>query len=319
FRAIDAQRSSLPASRSSRDIDSTTYRDYDTLLGELAQLEADFPNLVSSYEIGTTYEGRTLKVIAVSSGQVANAPVIWLDCGIHAREWVSHATCMYVLDQLTSGYGSDDVVNALLAAYDFHVLPITNPDGYVHSWDADRLWRKNRVPYGACFGADVNRNFDSNFGGEGASDLACADTYHGPSAFSEVESAAIRDSLIALGSRVKAVFTLHSYSQYWMFPYGYTTDRPADYDELNRVSALAVEALTAVHGTSYVYGNIADVIYVASGGSVDYTYETLGITYSFAVELRDQGQYGFLLPADQIIPTAEEFFAGFYTAIQNFQ
>ncbi|KAA0187622.1 hypothetical protein HAZT_HAZT000347 [Hyalella azteca] len=262
------------------------------MLGELAQLEADFPNLVSSYEIGTTYEGRTLKVIAVSSGQVANAPVIWLDCGIHAREWVSHATCMYVLDQLTSGYGSDDVVNALLAAYDFHVLPITNPDGYVHSWDADRLWRKNRVPYGACFGADVNRNFDSNFGGEGASDLACADTYHGPSAFSEVESAAIRDSLIALGSRVKAVFTLHSYSQYWMFPYGYTTDRPADYDEL---------------------------VYVASGGSVDYTYETLGITYSFAVELRDQGQYGFLLPADQIIPTAEEFFAGFYTAIQNFQ
>ncbi|KAF2348133.1 Peptidase M14 carboxypeptidase A, partial [Trinorchestia longiramus] len=254
----------------------------------------------------------------VSSGTVADAPVIWLDCGVHAREWVSHATCMYVLDQLTSGYGVDSAVTDLLSSYDVHVLPITNPDGYVYTWSDERLWRKNRVPYGLCYGADVNRNWDSNFGGEGSSDLPCADTYHGPSPFSEVESDALRATLESLGSRVKGVFSLHSYSQYWMYPYGFTEDLAADYEEMDRVAAIAVAALEAVHGTSYIYGNIADVIYVASGGSVDYTYNNFGIVYSYAVELRDTGTFGFLLPAVQIIPTAEEFLAGFLAAIQNF-
>jgi len=35
-----------------------------------------------------------------------------------------------------------------------------------------------------------------------------------------------------------------------------------------------------------------------------------GIKYSYGVELRDKGDYGFLLPPDQIIPTGEEIFAG---------
>lgn len=47
----------------------------------------------------------------------------------------------------------------------------------------------------------------------------------------------------------------------------------------------------------------------ASGGSIDWTYN-IGIKYSFAFELRDTGFYGFLLPAKQILPTAEETWLG---------
>ncbi len=43
----------------------------------------------------------------------------------------------------------------------------------------------------------------------------------------------------------------------------------------------------------------------ASGASVDWAY-LRGIKYSFAFELRDTGEYGFLLPADQIVSTARE-------------
>ena len=46
-----------------------------------------------------------------------------------------------------------------------------------------------------------------------------------------------------------------------------------------------------------------------SGGSDDWTYGKLGLVYSYALELRDRGRYGFLLPANQIIPTAKETFA----------
>lgn len=47
----------------------------------------------------------------------------------------------------------------------------------------------------------------------------------------------------------------------------------------------------------------------ASGGSIDWSYNN-GVKYSFAFELRDTGRYGFLLPANQIIPTATETWLG---------
>ena len=40
------------------------------------------------------------------------------------------------------------------------------------------------------------------------------------------------------------------------------------------------------------------------------TYGTVGVTYSYTIELRDTGQFGFLLPAKEIVPTGEEAFAG---------
>lgn len=40
---------------------------------------------------------------------------------------------------------------------------------------------------------------------------------------------------------------------------------------------------------------------------MDWVKEKLGMNITLAYELRDKGQYGFLLPADQIIPNAEEF------------
>lgn len=35
-----------------------------------------------------------------------------------------------------------------------------------------------------------------------------------------------------------------------------------------------------------------------------------GVKYSYAVELRDTGRHGFLLPEDEILPSSEETFAG---------
>lgn len=54
---------------------------------------------------------------------------------------------------------------------------------------------------------------------------------------------------------------------------------------------------------------------MASGGSTDWAYDTTGIQYTYALEMRDTGEYGFLLPADQILPTGEETWAGLIAAI----
>ncbi|EDO26042.1 predicted protein, partial [Nematostella vectensis] len=77
-----------------------------------------------------------------------------------------------------------------------------------------------------------------------------------------------------------------------------------------RVSKIGVDAIRQTYGTAYRYGSSSNIIYKNSGGSKDYTYGHLNIKYSFALELRDTGRYGFLLPPGQILPTAIETFNG---------
>jgi hypothetical protein len=46
-----------------------------------------------------------------------------------------------------------------------------------------------------------------------------------------------------------------------------------------------------------------------TGSTGDWASGVLGVKYSYALELRDKGRHGFLLPANQIIPTGHETFA----------
>ena len=56
-----------------------------------------------------------------------------------------------------------------------------------------------------------------------------------------------------------------------------------------------------------------------AGGSLDWTYAKLGVKYSYAPELRDRGQSGFLLPANQIKPSGEETSDAWYAALMAMQ
>lgn len=65
-----------------------------------------------------------------------------------------------------------------------------------------------------------------------------------------------------------------------------------------------------MYGTEYETGPICTTIYPVSGSSVDYAYDVAKTNYSYTFELRDTGLYGFLLPANQILPSSVETFAG---------
>ena len=36
--------------------------------------------------------------------------------------------------QLISTYDSDAIIKQLVDTYDWYILPVINPDGYVHTW-----------------------------------------------------------------------------------------------------------------------------------------------------------------------------------------
>lgn len=46
----------------------------------------------------------------------------------------------------------------------------------------------------------------------------------------------VRDQINRFAATTKSYLTFHSYSQLWMYPWGYTSDLPADWVDLVRGS-----------------------------------------------------------------------------------
>ncbi|XP_067915538.1 carboxypeptidase A1-like [Heterodontus francisci] len=286
---------------------SFNYKSYHTLkeiYKWVKNLAAENPQIVRRIRIGRSFQGRAIHVLKFSTG--GKRPAIWIDSGIHGREWISPAVAIWIAKKITTDYGNDPSITSLLNKMDIFMGVMMNPDGYVYSRTMNRMWRKtmSKIPGSRCFGVDANRNFDANFGGNGSSKVPCSESYCGPHVNSEPEVQAIVNFIRKHGSFMVFI-TLHSYFQRLLYPYGYTHVPPENVKELDTLASEATEALTSLYGTRYTYGSIIQIINASSGNSIDWSYNQ-GIKYSYAFELRDEGQYGFMLPRSQIVPTAEE-------------
>ncbi|EUB53868.1 Carboxypeptidase A1 [Echinococcus granulosus] len=294
---------------STESFNYATYHTLQEIYDFMDILVAENPQLVSKIKIGDTYESRPIYVLKFSTGG-NNRPAIWIDTGIHSREWVTQASGVWFAKKITQDYGHDEVLTSVLNTMDIFLEIVTNPDGFAYTQSTNRLWRKTRS-HGTgsiCVGVDPNRNWDAGFGLTGASSNPCSETYHGSFANSEVEVKSIVDFVKNHGN-IKAFISIHSYSQLLLYPYGYKEEPASDQKELDQLAQSAVTALASLYGTKYKYGSIIKAIYQASGSSIDWAYNQ-GIKYSFTFELRDTGRYGFLLPASQIVPTAQETWLG---------
>lgn len=293
-------------SKSGHSMDWTDYHPIEDIHSYLDYLETTF-DFVTTESIGQSHDGSEMRIAKVCKGGCGNKPAMWIDGGIHAREWISPASVTYILMELVENDADHSDVTENL---DWYILPVVNPDGYLYTQTDDRLWRKTRTPNGGgCFGTDANRNWGFHWGTGGSSNNPCSDTYMGPEAFSEVENRNVRDFLTANKDNIKFYNNVHSYSQLILLPWGWGYDQPENYDDLYNMAMLGNDALYDVHGKIFEVGCIPCMLYVASGGSLDWTLGELGIPYSYGMELRDTGNYGFILPPDQIIPSGEEVWA----------
>lgn len=293
-----------------------SYHAYADHLTYLSSLVAQFPNNAKLFTAGTSYNGRALTGIHIfGSSGAGKKPASIFHGTVHAREWVTTMATEYIAYQLLSTYSNTTATKTYVDDNDFYILPVVNPDGFVYTQTNTRLWRKNRqpAPSGSCVGTDANRNWAAHWATTGgASTAPCDETYKGSAANSAPEIKALSSWQDALqkSQGVKFFIDFHSYSQLLMTPYGWTCSAlPADNTELVALASGAAAALKAVHGTTYRSGPICDTIYKATGGSVDYSYDTTKVKYAFTYELRDTGNYGFVLPANQIQPVGRETWA----------
>ncbi|KAG8238263.1 hypothetical protein J437_LFUL016443, partial [Ladona fulva] len=297
-----------------------SYHQMSDMHGYLDYLAQTYPQMCSVITIGQSIEGRALKVLKFSPSGGQGRGAIWIDGGIHAREWISPAAVSYIIQELVENpevhfKGREETIKKM----DWYFLPISNPDGYEHSHMRDRLWRKNRADShkGSCAGTDLNRNFGYRWGGAGSSQDPCREIFAGRSAFSEPESAAISNFVKSKTPNIKAYVTFHSYGQYILYPWGYDRKVPPDYRDLDQVARKMAAAIRSVGGPSYTVGSAATTLYPASGGSDDWAKGSARIKYTYTIELRDTGRYGFILPADYIKPVGREALAAVLTTIMS--
>ncbi|XP_059047429.1 uncharacterized protein LOC131842877 [Achroia grisella] len=323
---IEAQMKAEIDTKSAR-LGSFSWNDYHTLeeiYKWLDELEELYPGIVRTVTVGETYEGRDIKgvIIDLKAGLREPQPLVAvIEGGIHAREWISPATVTWLIKEFLTSQNAQ--VKLLAETFVWHIIPVLNPDGYAYTFNGDRMWRKNRNPehFKACGnnddlsnGIDLNRNFDFVWNTIGASNDSCSQTFAGPVASSEYESRALANYVLGIDhhghGRVIYYFAFHSFSQMILVPYSHVSGigvlEADNYGDLYEVAVRGAAKLKERHGTQYTVGVSAEILYPVSGSSFDFMKGVGNIPIVYLFELRDVGQYGFLLPPSHIIPNSEE-------------
>lgn len=274
--------------------------------------------------IGQSWEGRDIFAMRITRGSGKRKPKVFFQGQQHSREWISTPTVQYIALNLIGQYRTNRDVRKSLNDYEYIIVPIVNPDGYVYSWTDERFWRKNRRDNGdGSFGVDTNRNWDSNWAGCSESPCASPDpssnVYHGPSVFSEPETAAVRDFLAAEEDVIVGI-DWHSFSQLILRAPGDSNEPTIHEDLLTEAGQRQADIIKSVSGK--IYRNIPSIqLYPTTGTAGDYFYareytsrgcnkprNVYGYTYELRPDDIDATINDFILPPEEIKEVGAEVF-----------
>ena len=65
------------------------YHRYTVIDNFVKCLAAEYPDKAQRFQIGTSYEGRKMNLLRISNNLRSVKRAVWIDGGIHAREWAS--------------------------------------------------------------------------------------------------------------------------------------------------------------------------------------------------------------------------------------
>ncbi|KAJ3580049.1 hypothetical protein NPX13_g524 [Xylaria arbuscula] len=319
--SAESARSSLWGRQASNSSWFDSYHDYQDHIQYFQSLHELLPDNSEIISSGYSYENRSLFGIHLWGSGGPGKPAVLYHGTVHAREWISTAVTEYLTYKLVTGYSAgDEDVRAVLDKYDFYIIPIVNPDGFVYTQTTQRLWRKNRQPGpngSECYGRDINRNWEFAWDAnpQGASTNPCSQTYKGERLGDSPENQGL-DKLVRQlrdGAGIKLYIDWHSYGQYILSPFGYKETLYAP--ELGKWTKAAQLVSDAIRDSSsdltvFTFGPSGATLYPTTGAAPDHVYSIGRAEFSYTIELRDIGKYGFVLPPELIRPTVEEQWAG---------
>jgi carboxypeptidase T len=286
------------------------YHTYAEVQAELAAIEAAHPAIAKRYKLATTAEGRNITVLKISDNVTTNEsePGSLIIGNHHAREWMTVEIPLYYANYLVNNYGADPQATWLVDNREIFIIPNLNPDGLQYSQFTDSMWRKNRRNNGdGTYGVDLNRNYNGSqdgnptgaWGVTGTSHTTSDETYCGPSAFSEPETRAVRDLMLARPNLALSI-SFHSYAEEIYWPWGYSTGVQTPDDAAQQSIA---NDFAAINGYAAMQ---SAALYATSGDTDDWAYgyfeyRTSRTFFPFTVETNS----AFQPAASEITPTCQ--------------
>ncbi|RYY95308.1 MAG: T9SS type A sorting domain-containing protein, partial [Chitinophagaceae bacterium] len=296
----------------------TGYFTYAEMITKMNALATAYPGIVTVFNIGTSQNGQTVYGVKlsdnVSSDETTEAEVLYTGLQ-HAREAIGGTSLIFFAQYLAENYSTDTRIKELVNNREIYIIPCLNPDGYAYNYSGASasypttgggLWRKNRrLISGSTYGVDINRNYSVDWGNCSGASASCgsnttsAETYYGPSAFSEKETQNVR-AFVTAHHFVTAI-DQHCFGPYYSLPFG----RPSLHTMATN-DAYFYTAIPALMGTYNCHraGNSPETVnYEVAGGIKDWllmgdlTMGTKGKVYGMTGEA---GGGDFWAPISQI-------------------
>jgi len=176
------------------EISFDDFHGYTGTVDYLKKVAAAYPAITELVEIGRSNKDRPIFVLVISnmrtgttidrhvplrhprSENVNNVPPmkpyqgkpgIWIDGGTHGNEFTGTEVCLYIIDKLVSGYGTDAEITTLVDDSTFYICPVVNPDGVYNSVEAGISQRQNSMMEDDDHDGRVNEDGPDDLNGDG--------------------------------------------------------------------------------------------------------------------------------------------------------
>ncbi|MER6560825.1 M14 family metallopeptidase [Streptomyces sp. NPDC001027] len=287
------------------------YHNYAEMTAEIDQRIAARPDIMSKRVIGRSYQGRDIVAVKISDNVAVDEaePEVLFTHHQHAREHLTVEMALYLMRELSAGYGTDSRITDMVDGREIWIVPDLNPDGgeYDIATGSYRSWRKNRQPNsGSSYvGTDLNRNWDFKWGCcGGSSGTRSSETYRGASAESapEVKVVAdfVRSRVVGGRQQITAGIDFHTYSELVLWPFGYTYADTATGMSADDNAAFKAVGRKMAASNGYTAEQSSD-LYITDGSIDDYLWGTQRI-FSYTFEMYpSSGSGGGFYPPDEVI------------------
>ena len=259
-----------------------TFAEMETILEGIA---TEYPDITNLFSIGTSYQNRSLWCLEISDnpGVDEDEPEVLFMGLHHAREWPTVEICLYIAENLTSGYGTNATITDMVDSRRIWIIPCVNPDGYYYCHDQGHDWRKNRhyFPEYGTYGVDLNRNYNGSSNGDikgawgaigsgSVTHYPSQETYCGPGPTSELEMQAVSNFII--DHDICSLISWHTYQEELYWPWGYTGTNPPDATYMGAIGTGIAQRITRQSGYGTYTPQQAYGLYPTTGDTIDWSY-----------------------------------------------
>ncbi len=286
-----------------------SYSSLEEINSRIEAIATEHSDVAEVFSIGHSVENRDIKAIKITSSTQDDPPEILFVGLHHAREWISYEVPLSIAEFIVRNKDSNTFLQQILEKSILWFVPMLNPDGYLFSWEKERMWRYNRkVHPDETIGVDLNRNYDASW--------IKVDYIHGEAPFSEPETQSIRNLMendvnsIPEEQGIKSLeglITYHSFGQLILYPPGSTNEPPQEVEFYKDLGSQMSGHIFSQCGSNYLVMQITG-LYNTYGEMTEWFMINNDNKPAFTFELRPHSgdPAGFDLSADQINDTVKE-------------